>query len=283
MSREVTSGAVPDSQQTAVRAPRSREWNSEVYQRLSSPQFGWGKKVLDRVRLRGDETVLDAGCGTGRLTGELLERLPRGLVLGVDLSSNMLQKARRELEPRFACHLWLVAADLQQLPFQEAADGIFSTAAFHWVRDHERLFRSLQGALRPGGWLEAQCGGGPNLAKLLQRAQSLISAPPLAQFFADWQSPWEYASAETTAERLRMTGFGDIHTGLEPAPVLLANAEEYREYLANIIFHRHLERMADPKLRRGFLDELTGQAAQDDPPFLLDYWRLNMSAHKGGG
>lgn len=283
MSREVTGGAVPDSKQPAVRAPRSGEWNSEVYQRLSSPQFGWGKKVLDRVRLRGDETLLDAGCGTGRLTGELLERLPRGLVLGVDLSSNMLQTARRELEPRFAGHLWLVAADLQQLPFAEAADGIFSTAAFHWVRDHERLFRSLRGALRPGGWLEAQCGGGPNLAELRRRAQALISAPPLAPFFAGWQSPWEYASAETTAERLRRAGFDDIRTSLEPAPVLLANAEEYREYLANIIFHRHLERMADPELRRGFLDELTRPAAQDDPPFLLDYWRLNMSAHKGGG
>ena len=283
MSREATGGAVPDSKQAPVRAPRSREWNSEVYQRLSSPQFGWGKKVLDRVHLRGDETVLDAGCGTGRLTGALLERLPRGLVLGVDLSINMLQTAWRELEPRLAGHLWLVAADLQQLPFAEAADGIFSTAAFHWVRDHEALFRSLHGALRPGGWLEAQCGGGPNLAKLLQRAQALISAPPLAQFFAAWQSPWEYASAETTAERLRRAGFGDIYTGLEPAPVLLANAEAYGEYLANIIFHRHLERMAGPELRRGFLDELTGQAAQDDPPFLLDYWRLNMSAHKGGG
>ena len=165
----------------------SREWNSEVYQRLSSPQFGWGKKVLDRVRLRGDETVLDAGCGTGRLTGELLERLPRGRVVGLDLSSNMLQAARRELESRFAGHLWFVAADLQQLPLREAADGIFSTAAFHWVKDHERLFRSLHGALKPGAWLEAQCGGGPNLAALRERADALISAPPLAPFFVAWQ------------------------------------------------------------------------------------------------
>ncbi len=260
----------------------SREWNSEVYQRLSSPQFGWGQKVLDRVRLRGDETVLDAGCGTGRLTGELLERLPRGRVVGLDLSSNMLQAARRELGPRFAGHLWLVAADLQQLPLREAADGIFSTAAFHWVKDHERLFRSLHGALKPGGWLEAQCGGGPNLAALRERADALISAPPLAPFFANWQSPWEYASPETTAERLRRAGFTAITTALEPAPVLLASAEEYREYLANIIFHRHLERIADARLKRDFLDELTRQSAADNPRFLLDYWRLNMSARKGG-
>jgi ubiquinone/menaquinone biosynthesis C-methylase UbiE len=261
--------------------PRSREWNSEVYQRVSAPQFGWGKKVLDRVRLRGDETVLDAGCGTGRLTGELLARLPQGRALAVDLSVNMLQAARRELQPRFAGQVWFVAADLQQLPFREAAVGIFSTAAFHWVKDHERLFRSLHAALRPGGWLQAQCGGGPNLAGLLSRAQALISAPPLQRFFAGWRSPWEYASAETTAERLRGAGFTEISTGLEPAPVLLAGAEQYREYLGNVIFHRHLERIPDTARRNWFLDELTRQSAQDDPPFLLDYWRLNLSARKG--
>jgi trans-aconitate 2-methyltransferase len=259
---------------------RSREWNSEVYQRLSRPQFAWGKKVLDRVRLRGDETVLDAGCGTGRLTGELLDRLPRGHVLAVDLSANMLQTARRELEPRFSRHVRFVVADLQQLPFQEIAHGIFSTAAFHWIRDHERLFRSLYEALRPGGWLEAQCGGGPNLDALLRRAEALIAAPPLAQFFAGWQSPWEYASPETTAERLRRVGFTDISTGLEAAPVQLSSADEYREYLANVIFHRHLERIADPELRRGFLAELSRQSAEDDPPYVLDYWRLNLSGRK---
>lgn len=268
------------SRQPAAPAARPREWNSEVYQRVSAPQFGWGRKVLDRVQLRGDEIVIDAGCGTGRLTGELLARLPRGRVLAVDLSGNMVQTARRELQPRFDGRAWFVVADLHDLPFAQAADGVFSTAAFHWVKDHERLFRSLHAALRPGGWLEAQCGGGPNLAALLPRAQALTSAPPLERFFAGWQWPWEYASPETTAERLRRAGFTDISTGLEPAPVLLADAAQYREYLGNVIFHRHLERIAEGKLKAYFLDELTRQSGEDDPPYLLDYWRLNISARK---
>jgi trans-aconitate 2-methyltransferase len=267
-------------EEKATPVARSREWNSEVYQRVSRPQFGWGKKVLDRVHLRGDETVLDAGCGTGRLAGELLERLPRGRLLAVDLSDNMLRAAREQLQPRFAGQVQFVVADLQRLPFHQVAHGIFSAAVFHWIKDHERLFRSLHGVLRPGGWLEAQCGGGPNLAKLLQRAQALIGAPPLAQFFAGWQSPWEYASPETTAERLHHTGFIEINTGLESAPVQLPSDKEYREYLANVIFHRHLERIRQPELRQRFLDELTRQSAQDQPPFVLDYWRLNMSARR---
>ena len=258
----------------------SREWDSESYHRLSDPQFGWGQKVLDRVHLRSDETMLDGGCGTGRLAGELLQRLPRGRLLAVDLSENMLCAARQELEPRFAGQAWFVVADLQRLPFHQVAHGIFSAAVFHWIKDHERLFRSLHDVLRPGGWLEAQCGGGPNLAKLLQRAEAIISAPHLAQFFAGWRSPWEYASPETTAERLQHAGFIEINTALEPAPVQLASDKEYREYLANVIFHRHLERIKQPELRERFLNELTSMSAQDDPPFELDYWRLNMSARK---
>jgi trans-aconitate methyltransferase len=275
-----TTGSPKGEKEIAAPGARSREWNSKVYQRVSRPQFGWGKKVLDRVHLQGDETVLDAGCGTGRLAGELLQRLPRGRLLAVDLSDNMLRTARQELEPRFAGHVWFIVADLQRLPFHQFADGIFSAAVFHWIKDHEQLFRSLHDVLRPDGWLEAQCGGGPNLAGLLRRAEALLAAPPLAQFFAGWQSPWEYASPETAAERLRRAGFTHISTGLEAAPVKLANEKDYREYLANVIFHRHLERIRKPELRQRFLNELARMSAADDPPFVLDYWRLNMSARK---
>ncbi|HKW27093.1 MAG TPA: methyltransferase domain-containing protein [Terriglobales bacterium] len=280
MTEKGTFEFTPGEQKAGISVSRSREWNSEVYQRVSRPQFSWGKKVLDRVHMQGDETVLDAGCGTGRLAGELLERLPRGRLLAVELSDNMLRAARQELEPRFSGQVWFVVADLQRLPFHQVAHGIFSAAVFHWIKDHERLFRSLHDALRPGGWLEAQCGGGPNLGALLGRAEALISAPPLEQFFSGWQRPWEYASPETTAERLRQAGFIEINTGLESAPVQLSSDKEYREYLANVIFHRHLERIDQPELRQRLLDELTHQSAQDDPPFVLDYWRLNMSARK---
>ena len=144
-----------------------REWNSDVYHRVSGPQVSWGKKVLARLRLRGDEVVLDAGCGTGRLTAELLDPLPRGRVVGVDLSQNMLSKAREHLA-RYGSRVSLIACDLLHLPFESSFDGIVSTAAFHWVLDNDRLFANLRRALVPGGWLEAQCGGGPNVTDLAQ-------------------------------------------------------------------------------------------------------------------
>src|SRR5215212_4757515 len=145
---------------------RSTEWDAASYHRLSAPQFSWGSQVLDRLRLNGDETIIDAGCGTGRLTAGLLERLPRGRVVAVDLSQNMLEEARSHLSPPFGGRVEFARADLAGLPFESAFDGVFSTAAFRWVPDHPRLFRSLYRSLKPGGWLDAQCGGANNIARL---------------------------------------------------------------------------------------------------------------------
>ncbi|HVO80172.1 MAG TPA: methyltransferase domain-containing protein [Terriglobales bacterium] len=255
----------------------SREWDSSAYHRLSGPQLSWGKKVLARVRLRGDETLLDAGCGTGRLTGDLLQALPRGGVVAVDLSQNMLRTAREQLGPQFGEQVRFVAADLQDLPFDQAFDGIFSTAAFHWVLDHDKLFRSLYGALRPGGWLRAQCGGGPNLERLRRRMAVLAASPRYARFLGGFAEPWTYSDAKTAAERLRRAGFLNVETGLEPALTVFDNAAKFSEFVRTVILHRHLERIPDAGLRDEFVEELTRQAAEDDPPYSLDYWRLNLS------
>ena len=253
----------------------TREWNSAVYHRLSGPQVSWGKKVLSRLRLRGDEVVLDAGCGTGRLTAELLEALPRGRVVGIDLSQNMLRSAREHLAA-FQTQVGLVASDLLHLPFQHAFDGIVSTAAFHWVLDHDRLFLSLHNALLAGGWLEAQCGGGPNIARVRERANALAATPKFAAFFRDFREPWTFQDAEGAAATLRRAGFTDVESSIEAAPTMLDDAPHYNEFVRNIIFRQHLENLPTQELRNEFMAELTEQAASDDPPFLLDYWRLNL-------
>lgn len=256
----------------------SREWDSAAYHRISAPQASWGAKVLARLKLRGDEFVLDAGCGTGKLTGELLERLPRGRVVAVDLSENMLRTARENLAASLAEHISFAAVDVQYLPFLRAFDGIFSTATFHWVRDHNRLFRSLFLALRPGGWLCAQCGGGPNLGRLLGRVATLKLDLQFSPYLADYEDPWRYSDAETAAFQLRQAGFVEVHTWLEPAPTLLETPDRYSEFIATVILHRHLERLPDSQLRQAFVDDLTRQAAHDHPPYSLDYWRLNLDA-----
>lgn len=258
--------------------PQRREWNATDYHRISVPQVSWGKKVLARVRLRGDEVLMDAGCGTGRLTAELLRNLPRGRVVGVDLSQNMLAGARDHLASDFGGKFLLVAADLQELPFEKVFDGIFSTAAFHWVLDHGRLFQSLFRALRPGGWLHAQCGGGPNLAQFRKRTDELAATAKYAPYFVGFREPWTFNDAKTAAALLRRAGFREVETSLEPALTVLEDLPTYSEFVRTVILRQHLERIPDAELRTAFVGALARQAETDDPPFSLDYWRLNLEA-----
>ena len=259
-------------------AAHTADWDGATYHRVSEPQFAWGRRVLARLELAGDETVIDAGCGSGRLTAELLERLPRGRVIAVDRSASMLAVAEAELRPRFGDRVSLLQADLLDLDLDGVADVVFSTATFHWVLDHPRLFTVLHRALRPGGRLHAQCGGGPNLARIHARAERLIAEPEFAAHFASWTDPWEFASAETTCERLQRAGFVDVNTSVEPAPTVLDDAAAYRAFLRTVIMLPFLARLPDPAQQEHMLDEMCTQAEHDDPPFSLDYWRLNLSA-----
>jgi len=256
-----------------------REWNAETYHRVSNPQFDWGTVVLARLPLDGDECVLDVGCGTGRLTERLLERLPRGRVVGIDQSSNMLRVAREYLLAQ-GPRIQLLVGDASALPIRERADAVFSTATFHWVRDHPRLFGSLHDALKPGGHLVAQCGGAGNLARIHHRTDVLMADSRFASNFSKWSEPWEFADAETTAQRLAAAGFEDIRTSVEKSPVVFPDAETFRTFVTNVICRPHLAYLPDADAKDTFIDELTGLAATDNPPFELDYWRLNMDARR---
>ena len=258
----------------------SREWNAAEYHRLSAPQFHWGQRVLRQLQLRGDEILLDAGCGTGKLTRILLEHLPRGRVVGLDLSRNMVLHAQQDLKPDFGGLVDFVAADFVALPFANCFEGIFSTASFHWVHDHDALFRGLYQVLRPAGWLHAQCGGGSNLSRLRQRVRALSQTPEFSDWLKTFPEPWFFSDAESAASRLRAAGFEKVETDIAPASYAAANGHEFQEYLRTFILHRHLERLPTENLRTAFVEKLSAEAALDDPPWTLDYSRLNLRAHK---
>lgn len=260
--------------------PNSREWNAAEYHRLSAPQFHWGQRVLGQLKLRGDECVLDAGCGTGKLTRILLEHLPKGRAVGLDLSVNMALHAQTNLLPEFGGRASFVAADFVSLPFKNCFDGIFSTASFHWVKDHDALFRSLFGALRPGGWLHAQCGGGSNLDLLRRRVRAQSQTPEFSSVLGQFPEPWFFSDAESAAARLSAAGFTNVETNLEQASYTASSAQEFEDYLRTFILHRHLELFPNEGLRNAFLRTLSEASAQDDPAWTLDYCRLNLRADK---
>jgi trans-aconitate 2-methyltransferase len=257
-----------------------REWNAESYHRISNPMFTMAVPVLQRLPLRGDELVLDIGCGSGLVTEKLLDQLPAGRGIGIDVSLNMLLAARDHLQRTHGHHAWFVHADAAALPFDGIADAIFSTASFHWVLDHEALFASLFRSLKPGGRLVAQCGGGPNIQRLHDRAAVLMGDADFASYFTSWRHPWEFADANMTRRRLEAAGFVDVATSIEPAPVVHADADAFATYLTDIVCRHHLAYLPTRPLQQRFIDELTTMAASDPIPFELDYWRLNIEARR---
>ena len=255
----------------------SREWDADAYHRLSDPQFAWGLRVLNRLPLGGGERLLDAGCGSGRLTRELVRRLPHGFVVGCDLSENMAHAASATLGIRTNCAI--VCADLCRLPVRNGVfDAIFSTATFHWVLDHDLLFRELRRTLRAQGRIEAQCGGGPNLEVVHARANALATDVQYRHYFANWREPWLFASPADTEARLRDAGFRSASCWLQHAPTPFPNADQYRAFLESVVMRPYLARLPTASLRMNFLDDLMDRAAHDSPPLTLDYWRLNISA-----
>jgi trans-aconitate methyltransferase len=261
------------------------EWNAEHYHVVSRPHEVWGARVLERVPREDIRVAIDAGCGTGKITRELLERLPEATIYALDISPRMLAVAERELAA-YGDRVQFRQADLATISPEdvgEAADLIFSTATFHWVKDHDRLFRNLFALLNPGGWLIAQCGGGPNIATLRQRMAALMTEPRFAPYFAGWADPWYFATAEETADRLHAAGFVDVQTNVEPYPAPMANAEEYRSFITTVVIRDQLARLPEQELKDAFANALTDLAATDTPPYEIDYHRLNIHARRPVG
>jgi trans-aconitate 2-methyltransferase len=246
-----------------------RDWDAKTYDKVSDPQFNWGVEVLDRLKLNGAETVLDAGCGSGRVTAKLLEKLPNGHVLCVDASESMIEKAREALGDRAD----YMVADLSELEIPEPVDVIFSTATFHWVPDHELLFSRLHDALKPGGRLVAQCGGEGNVARHAQAIVSVATRPEFAEHFQDMSIMWNFASPDETEERLRKAGFEDVSCWLEDKPV---QPEHPYEFTTTVTMGPHLARLPEEK-RRAFAEAVL---ELEDDPLVLHYVRLNMNASR---
>ncbi|HTK31923.1 MAG TPA: methyltransferase domain-containing protein [Candidatus Saccharimonadaceae bacterium] len=257
---------------------RSAEWDAATYHRIADPQWIWGQEVLSRLPLVGDETVLDLGCGSGRLTALLADRVPEGRVIGVDRSARMLAEAARQRAPEHAARLHLVRADLPALPLGSVADAVFSNATFHWIADQAALFREIGRVLRPGARLVAQCGGLGNLATLHERAARHTTGEEMAPRLAGWRPSWHFSDPPTTRRHLEAAGFRDIEVALEPRPTHFAGENAYRAFVEHVVMREWLARLDDATLVEALLDRMCADAARDTPPWTLDYVRLNLSA-----
>jgi trans-aconitate 2-methyltransferase len=246
-----------------------RDWDAASYDRLSAPITAMGADVLDRLVLRGDETVLDAGCGTGNVTRLLYERLPRGRVIAVDAAPSMVEQARAQLPPAVDVR----RADLLELELEEPVDAVLSTATFHWVPDHDRLFANLHAALTPGGRLVAQCGGHGNVEEIKDAGFAAAGEPRFAAYLEGWTEDWTFATPQETERRLLAAGFGDVWCWLSRLQV---DPVDPAGYLSAICLGSFLARLPD-ELHEPFVAAALERLPD---PLRIHYVRLNMLARK---
>jgi len=254
-----------------------REWDAAVYHRVSIPQRSWGLRVLERLVLRGGERVLDAGCGTGRVTLALAERVRAagGRTVAMDRSRDMARTARSTL----SADVPVAAADLLAMPFRRAFDVVFSTATLHWVLDQAALYRALAGVLVRGGRLHGQCGGEGNIERFKRRVQALCATPRFAARFAGWSEPWRFLAVADVERHLRAAGFTQVRAWLELEPTRFADLVSYREFIEHVVLNAWMARFKGaPAEAAAFLDALCDAAALDAEGFSLDYVRLNIEA-----
>jgi len=243
--------------------PPATRWDARTYDLTSQPQQAWASEVLARLEgIAQDATVLDIGCGSGRVTELLPALVPRGRVLAIDASPDMVQLARSRLGARAS--VW--CQDVLDLDLAQPVDVIVSTAALHWVTDHDRMWARLAGALRPGGRLEVQCGGAGNIARVREAIDAVArdTAPELV----GW-SPWMFATPDDTERRLRRVGFASIRCWLEERPTY---PTDVASFVRTSILAAHLARLPPARHARFAADVV------DRVHLPLDYVRLNVSA-----
>jgi trans-aconitate 2-methyltransferase len=240
-----------------------RDWDAGAYDRLPIPMTRWGIAVVGWLDLAGQERVLDAGCGTGQVTERLLDLLPTGTVVALDGSPSMIARAHERLGD--ARVEYLVHDLLEPIPIGPV-DAVLSTATFHWILDHDRLFANLAAVLKPGGQLAAQCGGAGNTVELGRVVRDLGY---------ELEEDKNFASPEETRERLERAGFTDVECWLQPEPTPIPRGD-LELYLRTICLGSVLQRVP-AEARDGFLERATDRL----PDGVIDYVRLNIRARRG--
>jgi trans-aconitate 2-methyltransferase len=253
-------------------------WNAEVYDRIGTPMRGWAQQVIDDLQLRGDETVLDAGCGSGSVTLDLLAKLPRGRIYAVDASAEMIASLRRALDERGITNVTPIHASLTDFTLPDQVDAVFSNAVFHWIPDDDALFGALFRATKRGGRLRAQCGGAGNNAHVLDAVEAVREQARFRDHLAGFADTKTYRTPERAQAALERAGWHDVRASLFEAPVPFEREDDAALYIRTILLRDHVARLPE-ELRDDYAHAVVRETiARYGAPYTADYVRLNMWA-----
>ncbi|MBF6600292.1 MAG: methyltransferase domain-containing protein [Dehalococcoidia bacterium] len=255
-------------------------WDAETYDRIGTPMRGWAQQVIDDLALDGHETVLDAGCGSGSVTLDLLAKLQRGRIYAVDASAEMIASLTRTLDERGITSVTPLQASLTDFTLPEPVDAVFSNAVFHWIPDDDALFGALFRAARPGARMRAQCGGAGNNAHVLEAVAAVRQRAPFAEHLIDFSDSKTYRTPERAQASLERAGWREVRASLFTAPIPFEREDDATLYIRTILLRDHIARLPEDQRDAYARAVVQETIARHGAPYVADYVRLNIWARR---
>jgi trans-aconitate methyltransferase len=240
------------------------KWNAAEYAANSAVQQAWARELIAQLKLRGDERVLDVGCGDGKVTAEIARAVPDGSVTGTDASAQMISFAKKTFPAKKNPNLAFRVMDARRLRFAQKFDVIFSNAALHWVDDHQAFLRRAATALNSGGRLVVSCGGKGNAHDVFLALRPEMRLARWRQYFRRMPMPYFFHAPEDYEKWLPRFGFKTRHIKLAPKDATYAGAEGFATWLrATWLPYTH---RVPEDVREGFIAAVTARYLAKHPP-----------------
>ena len=256
-------------------------WDADTYHDVSIIQENWADTIIQKRKWTGKENLLDAGCGSGRITKILSKIITEGKIYAIDNDPNMINKATESLKN--IENVQVIQEDLLHIDSIDISikfDVIFSNAVLHWILDHYRIFKNFYDLLNPKGELLIQCGGYGNLQETISVFNTVKDLPKFSKYFTEWKNDWKFAKPVETENILKMIGYKDIKVYLTEAPAKFDNKNDYSVYLKTVVLGPYLKYLPSEEMKFTFLDTVLSFMEKHHPNLCwkLDYVRLNISA-----
>jgi len=243
--------------------PPEYKWNASEYIKHSTPQRNWGLELIEKLNLKGTEHVLDIGCGTGKVTAEIAMHVPKGSVVGIDNSEEMLAFAREEFTPELFPNLTFVHMDARWLTFEQKFDVVFSNASLHWLTDHRAALQGMHRVLDKGGRLLLQMGGHGNAAAVVKAFESVMEREEWKKYFKNFEFPYGFFSPIEYAPWLTDVGFTILRLELIGKDMTHESVDSFKGWV-RATWLPYVNRVPKKK-REAFIDEAVGEYLAANP------------------
>jgi len=248
-------------------ASPTAKWNAADYAANSSVQQSWARELIAKFNLRGDEHILDVGCGDGKVTAEIARAVSNGLVTGIDASAEMIGFAKKTFPAKKNPNLKFQICDARKIgvaivgaPF----DIVFSNAALHWVDDHQAILRGMASVLKPCGRLIISCGGRGNAQDVFVALRPEMRQKSWSKFFRKMSKPYFFYAPEDYEKWLPKYGFKINSLKLAPKDATYAGTDGFATWLRTT-WIPYVQRVPEV-LREEFIAAVTKRYVAKHPP-----------------